>query len=324
MKINNGATHKPEVLFGPYGTRLESIGLEIGEPKLADPHAILNGSHCIEAVTSVASGYIQAARGVQTVNTVNAFGLRRFVEERGGSQDYAQALSLNARALHQAQDSVGKRARVVASLGPGRDCYKPAEALSRGEAQDFHHHQASEAKRVNADLAWFETVNTQEEAVGIALAAKAARVPCVISFVIGKNGRLLSGEPVKEAIEAVDKTSGNYPQGFSFNCCAIEDLEPALQACGSKAGRIIAVYPNASSRPHTEIDGSCGVIEVANSFRTALYLNYLAQRYCIEIIGGCCGYTEKDIAEISFVVRQGLWSNELPPTDINSHTHPKT
>lgn len=320
MKINNGATYKPEVLFGPYGTRLESIGAQIGEPRLADPHAILNGSHCIEAVQQVAGGYLQAARGVETVSTINAFGLRRFVEERGGGQDYAQALSLHTRALHEAQNHLGKRARIVASLGPGRDCYHPAEALNRNEAREFHAHQASEAKRVNAELAWFETVNTQEEAVGIALAARAANVPCVISFVIGKNGKLLSGEPIKESIDAVDKTSGNYPQGFSFNCCAIEDLEPALQACGAKVNRIIAIYPNASSRPHAEIDGSCGVIELLDSFRTALYLNYLAQKYGIEIIGGCCGYTEKDIAEISFVVRRGLWSNELPLTDV-SMTH---
>ena len=313
MRINNGATHRPQVLFGPYGTRLEQIGTKIGQPNLADPHAILNGSECIRAVREVAGSYLDSGAGIATVN---AFGLRRFVEEKGGARDYSDAMNLNVRALQTAINSVGKRARVVASLGPGRDCYEPEQALNRAEAVDFHRHQAAEAKSARADLAWFETVNTIEEAVGIALAAKAAKVPCLISFVIGKNGQLLSGESIKDAIEAVDKTSGNYPQGFSFNCCAIEDLEPALQACGSKVSRVVALYPNASSRPHHELNGSHGISGVIDSFRTALYLNYLAQRYGLEIIGGCCGYTPKDIAEISFVVRQGLWSSGLPPSDL--------
>lgn len=168
--------------------------------------------------------------------------------------------------------------------------------------------------------AWFETVSTIEEAIGIARATAHHRTPCLISFVIDHDGNLLSGENPLDAIRAVDAATSHFPYGYGFNCCPIEGIPKALEKLGDLASRIKALYPNASSRPQrTALEGlssSTGqVIGARDSDGVAKYLNHLARKYRIEIIGGCCGFGTEDVSKIVSATREGFSQETLPLTD---------
>ena len=74
----NGGSRGCNTLFGPYGTRLEQIGKEIGRPDIVAPTAVLNSQEARDAVSRVAGEYIDAGARVATIN---AFGLRELLHQ---------------------------------------------------------------------------------------------------------------------------------------------------------------------------------------------------------------------------------------------------
>lgn len=300
-----------KILFGPYGTRLDEVGCS------SEPLAVLEDGRSRSAVAHVAREYIKAGADVATVN---AFGLRRLLHEPGERKTYFDALEGQHDALVAALNGAVNAVRRVLSVGPAYDCYKPLEAPGRSEAAEFHEDQAYAAKFLNVDAIWFETLNTIDEAIGVARAAKKHNVPCVVSFVLNKNGQLLSGEDVADAIRAVDGETARAPLGYSFNCCPIEALEPALKRCGKLRERVVAVYPNASSKPQEALCGLSNqqgeVAKLNNRDHTVQYLSFLARKYDLSIVGGCCGYDHQDIGRIHAAVEQGVYSIQLPDSDV--------
>lgn len=310
---------EPKTLFGPHGTLLEDEERRTGIVGLADPVQILNGPRYRDAVTRVERSYLEAGARVAATNT---FRVRHVLEGKDPTRiDRYQAIVRgHLLALQTAIDGIDDEIIKVISLGPAGDCYKPQEAPDRVQAAEFHGYQASVVAQLDVDFAWFETVNSIEEAVGIALAAKKAGVRCVISFVIDSDGDLLSGESIFDAVREIDGATQNYPFGYSLNCCPIEGIQKALQKCGPLRQRIIAVYPNASSFPQSELSGKAlheGVLGVVDPEGVAAYLHGLARENHLKIIGGCCGFTPSDIAKISHAVRSGIVQSHLPKTDKN-------
>lgn len=308
-----------KVLFGPYGTPLDKISHQRGLPGLADPVSILNGPDYRNALSELAEGYLRAGALVAATNTFRA---RLLLHQQGGLEIFQRVLAAHMGALrHAIVRSTRDDVMRVISLGPGTvHCYHPEHAPNRQEAYDFHGTQAHEARRLEANLAWFETVSTIDEAVGIGLSARRYGAPCLISFVIDHEGNLLSGENPADAIRAVDSATENFPYGYGFNCCPVEGIPRALAKLGNLVSRIKAIYPNASSKPQREaLEGlsssTCEIIGPRDPEGIAKYLHYIAKRYGIEIIGGCCGFGERDVARIVSATREGLFQETLPLTD---------
>lgn len=308
-------SHHPRVLFGPYGTLLEDRERETGTPGLADPLQILNGPVYREAIGHVARAYRGAGANVATTNT---FRVRNVLGEREPEavQKYGDIVGGHVLALREALHGI-EGVESVISLGPAADCYEPELAPDALESEEFHGYQIAEVAE-HESSAWFETVNTIREGLGIARAAKKRGVRCIISFVIDIHGNLLSGESLADAMKEIDGQTGAFPAGYSLNCCPIEGIQRALESCGTLRSRVIAVYPNASSRPHSELSGrgtNGHVLGVIDPNGVAGFLNHLAQQTGLHIIGGCCGFTPKDIASIALAVQHGLTQTHLPRTD---------
>lgn len=306
------------VLSGPYGTRLAEMAQAYGEPQLSNPVAVLNGRHCGEAVSEVAGSYLEKGANVLAVN---GFGLRGLIHRPGELPTFRKALRGQHHALQKAVEGQthGTRTQIhrVISLGPQGDCYDPEKSpTSVREAADFHGTQIAEAALLEPEAIWVETVNTIQEAIGIAQAAKQYKAPCVISFVLNRKGELLSGETLKDAIRAVDSATHNHPLGYSLNCCPIEALEPALRSLGKHSQRVIGAYPNASSLDQRELEKNNQIVTVRDAEHTAAYLSHLAHAFGLRIIGGCCGFRAKEIGEISHAVEQNIRSSHLPTTDV--------
>jgi|GEM_PF-1239974 len=310
----------PHILFGPYGTLLEEIERLTGTPGLSHPPNILNGPVYRHAIIETARAYLAAGATAATTNTFRA---RHELTSLEGRDRYPRIIAGHMDALRQAIEGFSGDVRRdiarIVSLGPAQDCYRPDLAPTTAEARDFHEIQAATSARVEAELAWFETVNTSREALGIALAAKSQNAPCVISFVLRMDGNLLSGENPGDVIREIDGATGAYPRGYSFNCCPIEALPAAFEKCGDRASRVIAAYPNASSRPHDELDGKAStesVLTVRDPHGVARYLAFLAKKHSLKIVGGCCGFTPGHVAQIVGAVRSDDFQSVLPVTDM--------
>ncbi len=71
-----------------------------------------------------------------------------------------------------------------------------------------------------------------EEAIGIVRAASAAGIPAAISFTVETDGRLPTGQPLREAIEQVDAATDAGAAYFMVNCAHPTHFAGALEQDG--------------------------------------------------------------------------------------------
>jgi S-methylmethionine-dependent homocysteine/selenocysteine methylase len=98
------------------------------------------------------------------------------------------------------------------------------------------------------------TMNYVEEAIGIAQAARAAKMPSAISFTVETDGRLPAGETIEDAIENVDAATDAAPVYYMINCAHPTHFKDALETGKSWLGRIRGIRANASTKSHAELD----------------------------------------------------------------------
>jgi S-methylmethionine-dependent homocysteine/selenocysteine methylase len=91
---------------------------------------------------------------------------------------------------------------VSGAIGPRGDGYDPGALMSASEAAAYHGFQIGLFRDAGADLVSAFTMTNIGEAQSVALAAKAADMPCVISFTVETDGRLPTGNTLAEAMRA--------------------------------------------------------------------------------------------------------------------------
>ena len=173
-------------------------------------------------------------------------------------------------------------------IGPKGDAYQSNQALTAASAETYHSEQIETFKAADADIVTALTLNTTQEAIGIARAAANADLPSVISFTIEKDRKLRSGETLKQAIETVDAATTNAPAYYMINCSHPVDFGPAL---GSQpwANRIRGLRANASSLDHGTLC-QLGHLEEGNPDELASqYVGIRAAYPTMNVFGGCCG-----------------------------------
>lgn len=182
-------------------------------------------------------------------------------------------------------------------LGPRGDGYA-AGRMSAAEAEDYHAPQIASFTATAADMVAAYTLTNVDEAVGVARAAQAQAMPCVISFTVETDGRLVTGRTLRDAIEAVDRETDAFPAYYMINCAHPTHFEQALEPDAPWVQRIRGVKANASTRSHSELDESetldAGDPEDLGRRYVALRRRYSALR----VLGGCCGTDHRHVAAI--------------------------
>ena len=177
---------------------------------------------------------------------------------------------------------------ISGAIGPRGDGYK-AGNMDAAEAEDYHRAQIAAFADGGADMVTAYTLTSVNEAIGIARAAQSEGIPSAISFTVETNGRLVKGETLREAIEAVDRETDRAVEYFLINCAHPTHFENALKAGETWTERIHGLRANASTKSHAELDES----ETLDSGDPAdLGRRYVALRRAfpkMRILGGCCG-----------------------------------
>ena len=184
-------------------------------------------------------------------------------------------------------------------LGPRGDGYTPSAIMSAEEAEAYHAWQVENFRDTEADMVAAITMNYVEEAIGIARAANAAGMPSAISFTVETDGRLPTGQPLGEAIEAIAEETGNAPAYYMINCAHPSHFSEALESGGRWVRWIRGLRANASMRSHAELDEAPELdegdpIELGSDYRRLLLM--LPQ---LTVLGGCCGTDHRHIEAIA-------------------------
>jgi S-methylmethionine-dependent homocysteine/selenocysteine methylase len=190
---------------------------------------------------------------------------------------------------------------ISGNIGPRGDGYDPQRIMSVPEAQDYHREQIAVFAETAADMVSAFTMNYINEATGIALAAKQTGMPAVISFTVETDGKLPTGETLKDAITAVDAATGNAPVYYMINCAHPTHFRDAIASGENWVKRIGGLRANASRRSHAELDTATELD--AGDPREFGQLHAELRRLMprATVLGGCCGTDHRHVEQISLV-----------------------
>ncbi len=208
------------VLDGATGTELERRGIACTLP-LWSAHALL------EAPATVRAVHRDYARAGATALTANTFRTQAHVLARAGLASRAVELSALALRLARegAQEAGAPEALVLGSAAPLEDCYAPERVPDDATLAREHAAHARNLVAGGADAILIETMNCAREAEAALRAAREAGAAALVSFVCGEGARLLSGEPLAEAIARVAPLA---PVAVGVNCAPWRELAACL------------------------------------------------------------------------------------------------
>jgi S-methylmethionine-dependent homocysteine/selenocysteine methylase len=223
---------------------------------------------------------------------------RDWAERLGYSPEQLAEANRRAIALIEELREPGVPAVLNGVVGPRGDGYVVGEAMTADEAEAYHAEQIGTFATTAADMVSAITMTYTEEAIGIARAAKAAGLPAVISFTVETDGRLPSGQPLREAIEQVDAATGASPAYYMINCAHPTHFQGVLED-GPWLERIGGLRANASTMSHAELDEAT---ELDEGDPQQLAADYRALRDRLPkacVLGGCCGTDDRHVAAIA-------------------------
>ncbi len=216
-------------------------------------------------------------------------------------QDLAQVNQGAVELLLDIRDSIETDAtRVVinGAIGPQADGYVPSKIMTIEEATTYHFPQIKTFAQTEADMVTAYTLNYVEEATGVALAAQSCNMPVAISFTVETDGKLPTGDTVKQAIEQTDEATGNYPAYYMINCAHPLHFQQSLAADGNWVSRIRGIKANASQKSHAELNEATE-LDAGNPLELGTYYRTLKNQFNhLSVLGGCCGTDHRHIEEI--------------------------
>jgi S-methylmethionine-dependent homocysteine/selenocysteine methylase len=202
------------------------------------------------------------------------------------------------REVRQEFESDETKMVISGCIGPRGDGYSPSHVMSSQQARRYHATQIETFAATDADLVTAITMNYVEEAVGIAQAADSVGMPVVISYTVETDGRLPTGQSLKEAIERVDEATDSAPAYYMINCAHPTHFESALVADEHWTQRIRGLRANASTKSHAELNDSTELDEGDPVDLGRRHRELLHRLRNLNVLGGCCGTDHRHVEEI--------------------------
>ena len=290
------------VLDGAMGTMLQQRNLtaaDFGGPALEGCNENLVRTRP-DVVLDIHRKYFEA--GADLVET-NSFGATPLVLAEYGLQ--ADALDLNKRAAALARQAAeeystpGKPRFVAGSMGPTTKAITVTGGVTFEGLQDSYYVQAKGLVEGGSDLLLVETCqDTRNIKAAVLAIQKLSReigmpVPYLISVTIEPMGTMLAGQTVEAMWASLRHT---HPLAFGMNCATgPEFMTDHIRTLSVSTGEFVSCYPNAGLP-----DEEGKYLETPSSL--AAQLEKFVKQGWLNLVGGCCGTTEKHIREIAQMV----------------------
>jgi S-methylmethionine-dependent homocysteine/selenocysteine methylase len=201
--------------------------------------------------------------------------------------------------VRRAHETAASPMPISGNIGPRGDGYDPGKLMSAKEAEDYHGVQIQTFAGTAADYVSAFTMTNTPEAIGVVRAAKAAKMPAVISFTLETDGKLPTGQALKDAIAEVDAATGKHAAYFMINCAHPTHFDTVLESGADWMKRIRGIRANASSRSHAELDAATE-LDAGNPVEFGRQYADLLKRYPhMTVFGGCCGTDFRHVEAIS-------------------------
>ena len=189
---------------------------------------------------------------------------------------------------------------ISGNIGPQGDGYSPDRMMSVNEAQDYHAEQIEVFAATDADLVSAFTLNYVNEAIGVARAARVADMPVVISFTVETDGRLPTGQTLKDAIVETDLKTNRAPAYYMLNCAHPTHFTDVLEPDEPWVKRLRGLRANASTRSHAELDAAPDLDAGDPVALGEQYRDLRRRMPQLTILGGCCGTDHRHVEQICF------------------------
>jgi len=163
-------------------------------------------------------------------------------------------------------------------------CFRPDLAPSPAEAEAEYREIAEVFADAGADLLLVETVNSVQEAVAAARAARAIGIPFWIAFVPNERGALFSGESLAMAAQSLAPLE---PDVLLLNCAPPDDVRAGIEQLRPYWQKPIGAYPHIGRFNPPEW-------LFTDEYPPTRYLEE-ARAWRVQVVGGCCGTTPEHI-----------------------------
>jgi 5-methyltetrahydrofolate--homocysteine methyltransferase len=295
-------TQRILVLDGAMGTMLQQRNLsaaDFGGPALEGCNENLVRTRP-DVVLDIHRKYYEAGADIVETNT---FGSTPLVLAEYGLQVDAHELSRRAAELaSQAAHEFSTPAKprfVAGSMGPTTKAITVTGGVTFSGLLDSYYVQAKGLIEGGADLLLVETCqDTRNIKAAILAIHKLSReigapVPYVISVTIEPMGTMLAGQTVEAMWASLRHT---HPLAFGMNCATgPEFMTDHIRTLSALSGEFVSCYPNAGLP-----DEEGKYLETPTTL--AAQLEKFVNHAWLNLVGGCCGTTEKHIRAIAQMV----------------------
>ena len=328
QKLSDIIRQRILILDGAMGTMFQRFGLteqDYRGKRFGDIPGQLKGDNDLltltrpDLVVDVHRKYLEAGADIIETNTFSA--------QRISQADYhceGICAELNreaarlARRVAEAYSTPGKPRFVAGSVGPTNkmcsmspDVNDPAyRSLTYDELAEAYAEQIEALLEGGVDAllleTFFDTLNAKAaiDAAVQSMQRTGRTVPLMLSATVAdRGGRTLSGQTIEALL-----TSVMHAPLFSIglNCSfGAADMKPLIERLAAEAPFYVSAYPNAGL-PNALGQYDQGPVEMAREMKT-----YVDERL-VNIIGGCCGTTDRYIAEFEKLVHDAD-GHYLPP-----------
>jgi len=299
------------ILDGAMGTMLQQANLtaaDFGGPALegCNEHLVISRP---DVVLAIHRRYLEA--GSDIIET-NSFGSTPIVLAEYALGDRALEISRRAAQLaRQAADEFSTPAKprfVAGSMGPTTKAISVTGGITFDQLRSNYHVQARGLIEGGADLLLLETCQDTRNIKAGVLAIQALSheigqpIPLMISATIEAMGTMLAGQGIEALWASLDHAE---LISLGLNCATgPEFMTDHLRTLQSLTSRSVSCYPNAGL-PNEE-----GRYQETPT-TLAEQLERFADRGWLNLVGGCCGTTEKHIRAIAQMT-EGKAPRRLP------------
>lgn len=208
----------------------------------------------------------------------------------------------NVKFLREVQELQKIEMYIGGLVGCKGDAFTGEYALDLESSKDFHEWEVRLFAEAGVDFLYAALFPNVEEIAGMALVIEKYKIPYIISFTIKKDGCLIDGTKISDAIKYIDSLTTDKPLCYMTNCVHPRIVyEALLQPFNNNEivhKRFKGIQVNTSALSYGELDNAKD-LKTSEPSEIAIDTVKLREISPFQIFGGCCGTDGRHMNEIA-------------------------